>query len=63
MITVDFIRYMKKVRGKFGMGGSESFGVTIGLIEKGGMNMEEFAKYLRNVIMPLYPNAAPEFGK
>ena len=66
MITVDCIRYMKKVRGVFGMGAGaseESFGVTIGLNEKGGMDMEEFAKYLRNSIMPLYPNAAPEFGK
>jgi hypothetical protein len=65
MITEDCICYMKKVRGVFGMGGAseESFGATIGLNEKGGMDMEEFAKYLRNSIMPLYPNAAPEFGK
>jgi hypothetical protein len=45
------------------MGASESFGVTIGLNEKGSMDMEEFAKYLCNAIMLLYPNAAPEFGK
>jgi hypothetical protein len=66
MITVDCIRYMKKVRGVFGMGAGaseESFGVTIGLNEKGGMDMEEFAKYLCNSIMPLYLNVAPEFGK
>jgi hypothetical protein len=65
MITVDCIRYMKKVQGVFGMGGAgeESFGVTIGLNEQGGMGMEEFAKYLHNSIMPLYLNAAPEFGK
>jgi hypothetical protein len=63
MITIECIRYMKKVRGEFGMGVSASFGVTIGLNEKGGMDMEEFAKYLYNAIMPLYPNAAPEFGK
>jgi len=63
MITIECIRYMKKVRGEFGMGVSASFGVTIGLNEKGGMDMEEFAKYLRNAIMPLYLNAAPEFGK
>ncbi len=50
-------------RGEFGMGVSASFGVTFGMNEKGGMDMEEFAKYLRNAIMPLYPNAAPEFGK
>ncbi len=67
MITVDCIRYMKKVQGQFGMGMSESFGVTIRLNEKGGMDMEEFAKYvcnaiMPNAIMPLYPNSAPEFG-
>ena len=44
MIMVDCIQYMEKVRGKFGMGASESFGVTIGLNEKGGMDMEEFAR-------------------
>ncbi len=54
---------MKKVKGQFGMGASKSFGVTIGLNEKGDMDMEEFATYVRNAIMPLYPNAAPEFGK
>ena len=63
MIMIECICYMKKVRGEFGMGMSASFGVTIGLNEKGGMDMEEFAKYLRNAIMPLYPNVAPEFGK
>ena len=50
MITVDCIRYMKKVRGVFGMGGAseESFGATIGLNEKGGMDMEEFAAMYLN---------------
>ncbi len=60
---VDCIQYMKKVKGQFGMGVSESFGVTIGLNKTGSMDMEEFAKYIRNAIMPLYLNAAPEFGK
>ena len=63
MIKIECIRYMKKVRGEFGMGVSASFGVTFGMNKKGGMDMEEFAKYLRNAIMPLYPNAPPEFGK
>ena len=63
MIMVDCIRHMKKIRGVFGMEASESFGVTMGLNEKGGMDMEEFANYLCNSIMPLYQNAAPEFGK
>ncbi len=59
MIRINCVRYMKKVRGEFGMGVSERYGVAFGMNEKGGMDMEEFAKYLRNSIMPLYPNAAP----
>jgi hypothetical protein len=31
--------------------------------KKGDMDREEFAKFLHNLIMPLYPNAAPEFGR
>ncbi len=48
MIKIECIRYMKNVRGEFGMGMSASFGVTFGMNEKGGMDMEEFAKYLCN---------------
>jgi hypothetical protein len=63
MIWINCTRYMKKVRGEFGTGVNESYGVTIGMNEKGGMGMEEFAKFLRNSTMPLYPNEAPEFGR
>ena len=63
MIWINCVRYMKKVRGEFGTGMSERYGVAFGMNKKGSMDMEEFAKYLRNSIMPLYPNAAPEFGK
>ena len=31
--------------------------------EKGGMDVEEFVKYIQNAIMLLYPDAAPEKGK
>ena len=61
IIKIECICYMKKVRGEFGMGVSASFGLTFGMNEKGGMDMEEFAKYLHNAIMTIYPNAAPVF--
>ena len=55
--------YMCKVRGKFGLDNEVLKPVSYGTNEKGGMDDIEFAKYLRNAIMPLYPNAAPEKGK
>ena len=35
----------------------------IGLNEKGGMNNEEFDKYIDNSIVPLYPNLEDMLGK
>jgi hypothetical protein len=40
-----------------------SWPVTFGQNEKGGMDDEEFEKYLLNLIMPLYPNAKDKQGK
>jgi len=54
---------MKNVKGEFGLGEIASKPVSIGMNEKGGMDEEEFAKYIRNAIMPLYPNALPAKGK
>ncbi|KAL3771166.1 hypothetical protein ACHAWU_004789 [Discostella pseudostelligera] len=62
-IRNDCIRYMMNVRGEFGLGEVVSKPVSIGMNEKGGMDEEEFAKYICNAIMPLYPNASPEKGK
>ncbi len=59
----DCVRYMKKTRGNFGLGKEAKLPVTFGLNEKGGMDKEEFSKYICNSILPLYPNAAPEKGK
>jgi hypothetical protein len=36
---------------------------TIGLNEKGGMNDEEFDKYIDNSIVPLYPDLEDTPGK
>lgn len=62
-LQVDSIRWMKNVVGEFGLGKRTSLPATIGMNEKGGMDMEEFAEYIRNAIMPLYPDAEPSFGK
>ena len=48
---------MKNVRGKFGHNEVKTFPCTIGLNEKGGMDKEEFEKYLFINIIPLYPDA------
>ena len=63
MVRIDCICYINKVGGEFDMGMSESYGVTIRINKKGSMDMEEFAKFLHDLIMPFYPNVAPEFGR
>ena len=62
-IRNECLRYMLNVIGEFGLEERVSLPCTFGMNEKGGMDMEEFAKYIRNSIMPLFPNAAPEKGK
>ncbi len=62
-IRNECVRYMRRIIGTFGLGGEKSLPVSLGMNEKGGMDEEEFAKYIRNAILPLYPNAAPETGK
>ena len=54
---------MQNVKGKFGHGEYSLSLVSIGVNEKSGMDTDEFANYIRNAIMPLYPDAAPEYGK
>jgi hypothetical protein len=45
-----------KIRGKFGMDEPRYLGVSVGLNEKGGMDEAEFEKYIRNSILPLFPD-------
>jgi hypothetical protein len=53
----DMAEHMPRVRGQFGCDGVRSWPVTFGSNEKGGMDEEEFEKYVMNAIVPLYPNA------
>ncbi len=62
-IQVECVRHMKNVMGEFGLGKMMACPATFVMNEKGGMDMDEFAAYIRNSIMPLYPNAQPSFGK
>ncbi len=45
---------MKGIRGEFGFPSMQFFPCTFGLNEKGGMDKEEFEKYLLNSTISLY---------
>jgi hypothetical protein len=47
-ISIDVIEHCPKVKGKFGCPKERLWPVTFGMNENGGMNEEEFEKYLRN---------------
>ncbi len=61
-IRIETIGYMLDVRGTFGHKSEQSFPVSLGLNNKGGMDDDEFFEYLQKLIMKLYPNAAPVKG-
>ena len=62
-IRDESVLYVPRIIGKFGCDDKKSMPVSIGANDKGGMDNQEFAMYLRNSIMPLYPKLAPEKGK
>jgi hypothetical protein len=62
-IRNECVRYLRRTKGIFGLGEEKSLPASLRMNEKGGMDQEEFAKYICNAIMPLYPDAAPEKGK
>ena len=49
---------MKGVRGKFGAPSVKTWGCTLGTNDKGGMNDEEFEKYVITNLTRLYPVVA-----
>ena len=64
-LDVDVAEHVPQVLGKFGCKEERTWPVSFGQNEKGGMNEEEFAKYLFNSIVPLFPHAngkSPEGG-
>ncbi len=54
---------MKNVIGQFGHDEVKTFPCTFGLNEKGGMDKEEFKKYILINIIPLYPDSKDVQGK
>ncbi len=62
-VQFDFFVHIKKTRGQFGCDKVKEWPCGFGTNEKGGMNNVEFDKYIKNVIMPLYPDMEDEPGK
>jgi hypothetical protein len=62
-LQYDVEEHMPSIWGKFGKDKVCLWPVTFGQNEKGGMDDEEFEKYLLNLIMLLYPIAKDRPGK
>lgn len=62
-IRIECMRYMLDVRATFGHDNEQSFSVSVGLNNKGGMDDDEFFEYIKKSIMRMYPNAAPVKGR
>jgi len=56
-LDVDVAEHVPRVLGKFGCKEEHTWPVSFGQNKKGGMNEEEFTKYLFNSIVPLFPHA------
>jgi hypothetical protein len=61
-LDYDMVEFTGLVRGQFGCKEECCWPVTFGQNEKGGMDEEEFAAYIINSIVPLYPNAKDKQG-
>jgi hypothetical protein len=60
----EFLTHVCNTRGRFGCDKERVWlCMLIGLNEKGGMNNEEFDKYINNSIVPLYPDLEDTPGK
>ena len=62
-ICNEMAEWLPDVRGKFGCDKENTWPVTIGMNEKGGMDDAEFEKYLFGSMDPLYPNEMSVKGK
>jgi len=59
----DFLHHVTSTRGRFGCEEERVWPCMIGPNEKGGMNDEEFDKYIDNSIVSLYPDLEDTLGK
>jgi hypothetical protein len=62
-ISVDWFQNTKKVIGKFGFPTRRPLPCTFGMNERAGMNAVELEKYMKNSILPLYPDIEDTPGK
>ncbi len=62
-VHLETVKFMKNVIGQFGHNEVKTFPCTFGLNEKGGMDKEEFKKYIFINIIPLYPDSKVVPGK
>jgi hypothetical protein len=62
-MSVDWFRNTKKVIGKFGFPSRRPLPCTFGMNERAGMNAVELNKYMKNSILPLYPDIEDKPGK
>ena len=62
-LQCDIQSFMPKVRGKFGCEEEKMWSMTYGMNAKGGMDEEEFDKYVFGSLIPLYPDAEDTPGK
>jgi len=60
---VDWFVHAHNVYGKFGHAEEHVLPTTFGLNQKGGMNSIELDKYIKQAILPLYPDVADVPGK
>ncbi len=62
-VRFDFFVHIKKTCAQFGYNKVKERPCGFGTNKKGGMNDVEFDKYIKNVIMLLYPNMEDKPGK
>ena len=53
-LRFEFLRHVLNTHGRFGCEDKREWPCTIGMNEKGGMNNEEFERYVDNSIVPLF---------
>ncbi len=62
-MRVDLVQHFMKTCGRFGCKEVMEWPATIGMNEKGGMNDDEFNKYIDNSFVPLFPDLENVPGK
>ena len=62
-LDIQLLDYMKGIEGKFGCEQMITWQCTFGANERGGMNDEEFEKYVLTNLVRLYPDAADVKGR